>query len=73
MPPSVARIVPVSETGLLTLEEAAEYLKIAPGTLKNWLYLQRIEHVRIASNRIRFRRAALDRFIAAHTIPAREG
>lgn len=53
--------------GLLTPEEAADYLKISKGTLKNWVTLRRIEFVKIG-NRTRFTRAALDRYIAEQTI-----
>lgn len=56
-------------TGLLTLEEAAGYLKISPGTLKHWIAWKRIEHVKIG-RLTRFRQSALDRYIAAQTVAA---
>lgn len=57
--------------GLLTLEEAATYLKIARGTLKNWVSEKRIEHVKVGKL-IRFRKEALDRYIAQQTVAAIE-
>ena len=54
---------------LLTLEEAASYLKVAPGTLKHWIAWKRIEHVKLGKL-TRFRQAALDRFIAEQTVAA---
>jgi excisionase family DNA binding protein len=55
--------------GLLSLEDAAAYLQIAPGTLKHWIALKRIEHVKVGKF-TRFTQAALDRFIAAQTVAA---
>jgi len=57
---------------LLTLEEAADYLQISPGTLKHWIAMKKIEHVKVGKL-TRFRRAALDRYIERQTIaPAPE-
>lgn len=69
MPVTALRPVRPAAEALLTLEEAAAYLKISPGTLKHWIAWKRIEHVKIG-NRTRFRQAALDRYIAAQTVPA---
>jgi excisionase family DNA binding protein len=57
-----------SHDGLKTLEEAAAYLKISPGTLKHWIAWRRIEHVKVGKL-TRFRQSALDSWIAAHTVP----
>ena len=54
---------------LLTLEEAAAVLRISRGTLKHWVAWKRIEHVKVGKF-TRFRRAALERFIAGQTVPA---
>lgn len=54
---------------LLSLEEAAAQLQIAPGTLKHWVALKRIEHVKVGKF-TRFTQAALDRFIATQTVAA---
>jgi excisionase family DNA binding protein len=32
--------------GLLSVEEAAEYLGISAGTMRNWISMRRIEHVK---------------------------
>jgi excisionase family DNA binding protein len=55
---------------LLTLEEAADKLQISPGTLKNWIAMKKIEHVKVGKF-TRFTRAALDRYIERQTIAAR--
>ena len=57
---------------LLTLEQAAAVLQISPGTLKHWIHWRRIEHVKIG-RLTRIRRAALDRYIQAQTVPAAAG
>lgn len=51
---------------LLTIEQAAEYLSIAPGTLYNWRHTGRVHlppAVRLGGS-LRYRRRDLDRFIA---------
>ncbi len=54
---------------LLTVERAAEYLSLAPSTLRNWISMKRIEHVKVG-RLTRLAQAALDRYIATHTIRA---
>jgi len=53
--------------GLITLEDAAIYLQIKPGTLRHWVHEGRIEYVRIGKF-ARFTREALDRYIASQTV-----
>ena len=55
--------------GLLSVEEAAQYLGISPGTLRNWLSMRRIEHVKVG-RLTRISCATLDRYIADHTVRA---
>ena len=54
---------------LLSVEEAAEYLGIAAGTLRNWISMRRIEHVKVG-RLTRIRASVLDRYITAHTVSA---
>lgn len=56
---------------LLTTKEAAEFLRIAAGTLKHWVHRKRIEHVKIG-RMTRFRKSALEKFVMAQTVPADE-
>jgi excisionase family DNA binding protein len=53
--------------GLWTLDEAAHYLQIAPGTLKHWTAERRIEFVKVGKF-LRFTQAGLDRYIASQTV-----
>jgi excisionase family DNA binding protein len=55
--------------GLLAGEDAATYLGISAGTLRNWVSMRRIEYVKVG-RLTRFSVAALDRYIAAHTVRA---
>jgi excisionase family DNA binding protein len=60
----VAQIAP---TGLLTPEQAASYLGMAPATLMVWRSTNRrvLTYVKIGSS-VRYRREDLDKFIAAN-------
>ena len=55
--------------GLLSVVEAAGYLGVSPGTLRNWASTRRVEFVKVG-RLTRFSEAALDRYIAAHTVRA---
>ena len=55
--------------GLLTLEQAANYLQVAAGTLKHWVASRRIDHVKVGKF-TRFTKEMLDRYIAAQTVAA---
>jgi excisionase family DNA binding protein len=55
--------------GLLSVAEAATYLGVSAGTLRNWVSMRRIEFVKVG-RLTRFSIAALDRYIAAHTVQA---
>jgi len=61
----------VVRTGLFTVEEAAQYLGVSPGTLRNWLSMKRIEYVKVG-RLTRISQAALDRYIAANTVHAED-
>jgi excisionase family DNA binding protein len=54
---------------LLSVEEAADYLGISKGTMRNWISMRRIEHVKVG-RLTRVAQDALDRYIAANTIRA---
>jgi excisionase family DNA binding protein len=51
----------------MTVEAAADYLQIAPSTLRHWISAKRIEYVKIGKL-TRFRRTALDRWIERQII-----
>lgn len=59
---------------LLSLADAAEYLAVPAGTLRDWAYKRRIPFVKTGDGRsatVRFDRGDLDAWIDAHKIPAR--
>ena len=60
-----------SRRGLLSVEEAAQYLGVSPGTLRNWASTRRVEFVKVG-RLTKFSPVTLDRYIAAHTVRALE-
>lgn len=54
---------------LLSVDEAAQYLGISSGTMRNWLSMRRIEHVKVG-RLTRISQAVLDRYVAVHTVRA---
>ena len=56
---------------LMGVEEAAEFLGIAIGTLYNWSSQERIPKVQLSGKALRFRRSTLERFIDQRERPAR--
>ena len=66
----MAAPVTAAREPLLSSKEAAAYLNISADTLKRWVARKEIEVVRSGNNIMRFRRSALDRWIARHTEPA---
>jgi excisionase family DNA binding protein len=60
-----------NQESLLSLKEAAQMLGMAPTSLKRWVQLRKIGHVRVGQM-IRFRRSQLEAYIAAHTVPRDE-
>jgi excisionase family DNA binding protein len=67
--PSVA---PEPREPLLSPDEAAVYLGMSKKALKVWVQLRKIEHVRFSKQVVRFKKSALDRYIARSTEPATE-
>lgn len=63
--------VPAARRGLLSVHETADYLGISPGTVRNWLTMRRLEHVKVG-RLTRIPLAALDRYVEAHTIAVAE-
>jgi excisionase family DNA binding protein len=56
---------------LLSVEQAAEYLGVSAGTLRNWLSARRIAYVKVG-RLTRLSSDTLDRFIAEHTVASIE-
>jgi excisionase family DNA binding protein len=62
---------PEMNDSLLSVKEAAAYLGLATGTLRNWLSARRVPFVKLGGA-TRISRAALDTLIADHTVPSHE-
>ena len=52
---------------LLSVEDAAEYIGVRPGTLRNWLSARRLAYVKVG-RLTRVSSETLDRFIAENTV-----
>ena len=52
---------------LLDIRQAAEILRVHPGTVYRWARAHRVPSVRISARVLRFDPRALDKFIAANT------
>ena len=61
----------MSISPLYDIKEAAAYIKIRPGTMRNWLSAKRLGYVKVG-RLTRIPKSELDRFLAAHTIDAVE-
>jgi excisionase family DNA binding protein len=60
---------PNDSTALLSVPEAADYLGMQPGTLRNWLSAKRLPYVKVG-RLTRLSRRALDAFIESNTVDA---
>jgi len=58
-----------SPPALVSVPDAAAYLGISEGTLRNWLSLRQLEYVKVG-RLTKIRQATLDRYIDQHTIGA---
>jgi excisionase family DNA binding protein len=59
-----------SETGLITVQDAAKFLAVSTSTLYGWVYLRRIPFVKVG-RALRFEVAELQKFIQANRFQAR--
>jgi excisionase family DNA binding protein len=64
-----APAAPAPPPPLYTLREAAAYLHISEGTLRNWVMWRRLTYVKVGS-KTHFRLADLDAYITAHCVEA---
>lgn len=57
------------ETPLLTVPEVAELFQVKISTIRAWVLYKRIPYVKVGGKLVRFRRADLQKMIAAHVVP----
>jgi excisionase family DNA binding protein len=53
---------------LIGVKEAADQLGVQINTLYSWIYLRKIEHVKVG-RLVKFKQSTIDRFLNDHTIP----
>jgi excisionase family DNA binding protein len=56
---------------LLDINQAADYLRLSPGTLYHWVSERRINVVKMSGRCIRFRKSDLDKWIASKLVTQR--
>ena len=66
------RLKGAGEGPLLSVDEAATYLKIAAWTLRHWVSQRKIPFVRLG-RLVRFRQADLDAFISKNIVRPKHG
>ena len=59
-----------SESGLITVQDAAKFLAVSTSTLYGWVYQRRIPFVEVG-RALRFELAELQKFVQANRFPAR--
>lgn len=57
---------------MLTVSEAAKRLGLRESTIRAWILARRITYVKVGRRAVRIPAEAIEKFIAANTIPARE-
>jgi excisionase family DNA binding protein len=69
--PKKKKITPLTPRlrGVLTLPEAAAYLAVGEGTLRNWVSMRRVAYIKVGS-KTHFRQADLDAYLDAHRVAA---
>jgi excisionase family DNA binding protein len=64
--------IPAISRALLSVDQAAQQLGISTGTMRNWISVRRIAHVKVG-RLTRIQQAAIDRYITDHTVDAVDG
>jgi excisionase family DNA binding protein len=59
-----------SESGLITVQEAAKFLAVSTSTLYGWVYQRRIPFVKVGRS-LRFELAELQKFVQSNRFPVR--
>jgi excisionase family DNA binding protein len=59
-----------NDDALVTVTEAAEYLRVAPGSLYHWVSEGRVPVVRFSARCIRFRRSDIDTWLEQRLVPS---
>jgi excisionase family DNA binding protein len=59
----------MADSGLLTLAEAANLLRLKPSTLRAWILRRKLPYCKVG-RLVRIRRADVDALIAASVVPA---
>ena len=61
----------MTDTGLLTVVEAADTLRLKPSTIRAWILHRKIAHVKLGG-RVFLRQSDCEALVAASVVPARQ-
>jgi excisionase family DNA binding protein len=64
-----AHVRPLSTAKLLSLQQAADELGLSIATLRSWVWMRRIESVRLGRS-VRIRRSVIEKLIEQNVMPA---
>ena len=59
----------IEPSDLMTVPEAANFLRLQPSTVRSWILKRRIKFIKLGSRAVRFRRADLEALINAAVVP----
>lgn len=57
-----------AQQSIFRLEECAEYLRIAPQTLRNWVCAKKIPYTKVNNKILLFRRETIDAWLQAQEV-----
>ena len=60
----------VPEVDLLTVPEAASFLRLKPSTIRSWILQRKIPFVKLGQRAVRFRRCDLETLITGSLVSA---
>ncbi len=56
---------------IMGIKEAAELLGVKIDTLYSWVYLRKIEHIKVG-RLVKFKQSTIDNFVRTHTVAVQE-
>jgi excisionase family DNA binding protein len=66
----VPKTIVVPQADLLTVPEAASFLRLQPSTIRAWILQRKIPFVKLGHRAVRFRRCDLEKFITGSLVSA---
>jgi excisionase family DNA binding protein len=61
-----------TDSGLLTIKETADFLRLTVSTLRAWVLHRQIAFVKMGGKRVLFRRSDLQKLVESSVVPAKD-